>query len=327
MSSPVVSVIMSVYNGEQYLKIALESILKQTYPYFEFIIINDCSTDESKTIIQSYGDDRIIYVENEQNIGLAASLNKGIHLAKGEFIARMDDDDIAYPERLQKQVNYLNNHPKIGLLGTYARLVGNTTGLRKHAEDSDELKVKTFFSCQFCHPTVMIRKCVLDENNLYYNEFFFTAQDYELWSRMLKYTDFGTIPEVLLDYRTHEKQISHSKRDKQIKATQDIYKSMQSSLGFKEYDLDINIYEKLARLNFKQKEKDLSNIANFLQSVIQANNSKKVFPEKKFASFMSEYFYNILNTSTKKSLNRINLYTSFKKYYSPKFGLLKQIIK
>jgi glycosyltransferase involved in cell wall biosynthesis len=120
---PRISVVMSVYNGEKYLRQAIESILQQTYTDFEFIIIDDGSTDSSREIIQSYDDKRIRLVINEQNIGLTKSLNKGIRLAKGEFIARMDADDISLPQRFEKQVAYLDSHPEVGVLGTYANII------------------------------------------------------------------------------------------------------------------------------------------------------------------------------------------------------------
>lgn len=323
-----VSVIMSVYNGEQYLKIALESILKQTYPYFEFIIINDCSTDESKTIIQSYVDERIVYLENEQNLGLAASLNKGIAIAKGKYMARMDDDDVSFPERLQHQVAFLEENRQIGLLGTYVEIVGNQTGLRKHSEYSDELKVRTFFSCQFCHPTVMIRKEVLDQNNLRYNESFSTAQDYELWSRMLEYTGFATLPQVLLKYRTHDKQISVAKRQLQIEATSQIYKQLLSKLGLELTNNMQLLHRKVAGFQFSQTKQDVPRIGGYFQQLIEANNKFEAFPKLYFASFLSEYFYNIVNKSEVSKFKRLKHYTSFfQSYFYPSFGKIKQLLK
>jgi glycosyltransferase involved in cell wall biosynthesis len=115
--SPKVTVLMSVYNGEEHLREAIDSILNQTYKNFEFLIIDDGSTDGSVNIIRSYLDPRIRLIKNKKNIGITRSLNKGLKLARGEYIARMDDDDIAFPERLEKQVRFLNEHVNVGLVG------------------------------------------------------------------------------------------------------------------------------------------------------------------------------------------------------------------
>lgn len=323
-----VSIIMSVYNGEQYLPAAIDSVLIQSFTDFEFIIINDCSTDQSKVIIQSYADERIVYLENEQNLGLAASLNKGIAISKGKYIARMDDDDIAHAERFERQVAFLEENRKIGLLGTYAEIVGNQTGLRKHSEYSDELKVRTFFSCQFCHPTVMIRKEVLDQNSLRYNESFSTAQDYELWSRMLKCTDFATLPEVLLKYRTHDKQVSVSKRQLQIEATSDIYKQMVSNVNLQFNEEMKMLHRKVAGFQFLQMKQDVPKIGDYFQQLIEANNKFDVFPKLYFARFLSEYYYNIVNKTETHKLLRLKLYSPFfQSYFYPSFGKIKQLLK
>lgn len=328
MSHPTVSIIMSVYNGEQYLSIAIDSILNQTFTDFEFVIINDYSTDQSKAIIQSYADERIVYLENEKNIGLAASLNKGIAIAKGKYIARMDDDDVAFPERLQRQVAFLEENREIGLLGTYAEIGGKQTGLRKHSEYSDELKVRTFFSCQFCHPTVMIRKEVLDQNNLRYNEAFSTAQDYDLWSRMLKCTDFATLPDVLLKYRTHDKQVSVSKRQLQIEATTDIYEQMVSSLNLQFTEEMKMLHRKVAVFQFLQAKQDVPKIGDYFQQLIEANNKLDVFPKLYFARFLSEYYYNIVNKTETHKLLRLKLYSPFfQSYFYPYLGKIKQLLK
>ena len=120
-----ISVIMSNYNTpEEYLREAIESILNQTYKNFEFIIIDDCSTDNSLEIIKSYNDERIVLIENEENIGLTKSINKGLAVAKGEYIARMDADDVSLPQRFEKQINYMNDHTELIVCGSSMELIG-----------------------------------------------------------------------------------------------------------------------------------------------------------------------------------------------------------
>lgn len=325
---PTISVIMSVYNGESYLKDSIDSILNQTFNDFQFIIVNDNSNDSSKEIILSYADERIIYLENKQNIGLASSLNKAIKKAKGIFIARMDDDDIAYADRFRLQVDFLESNPKIGIVGTYANLIGDRTGIRKHDKESDLLKLKSFFSCQFCHPTVMLRKAVLVDNNLNYNEAFTTAQDYELWSRLIRFTDFATIPQILLDYRFHDKQLSSLKRTQQIKNTEIIYANIFEMLRIEVSAQQVEIHKKLATLSFPIIEFSLSEIGKYIKVLIDANTSNSLVDPIIFNKFMSEYFYNIAKTAKINSIQKILLYRNlrFDTYFKPKFVYLKLLL-
>ncbi|MFN5442865.1 MAG: glycosyltransferase family 2 protein, partial [Crocinitomicaceae bacterium] len=163
ITPPDVSVVMPVYNGEQYLKEAIESILSQTYVNFEFIIINDGSEDNSEEIILSYNDPRIVYIKNLENLKLIKTLNIGFSKAKGKYIARMDADDISLPRRLEKQVDYLERNPDIGVLGTGVFLKGEKeiSKLLYHTDDKS-LRFALAFYCPFIHPSVVLRKAVLD---------------------------------------------------------------------------------------------------------------------------------------------------------------------
>ena len=153
---PLVTVLMAVYNGEKYLREAIESILDQTYTNFEFLIINDGSSDRTEEIILSYNDKRIRYIKNEQNLKLIASLNKGLDLAKGEFIARMDADDISLPERLEKQINFLEKHPEIGLLGSWVRTLGLTNNRNIiFKQGHNTIRIQLLFNNFFHHPSVV----------------------------------------------------------------------------------------------------------------------------------------------------------------------------
>tara|TARA_Y100000589_G_scaffold329130_1_gene374896 strand:+ start:5099 stop:6085 length:987 start_codon:yes stop_codon:yes gene_type:complete len=320
---PTVSVIMSVHNGQKYLRKSIQSILDQTFRDFEFFIIDDKSTDLSSEIIQSFEDERIVSITNEENLRLAASLNKGLNLATGKYVARMDDDDIALPERLEKQVDFLEMYPDIGLLGTYAEIFGSKKGVRQHSSANNELKVRTFFSCQFCHPSVMLRRSVLVQNNLSYNTSFKTAQDFELWSRLLQYTDFGTLPEILLRYRSHENQISNSCRFNQVENTKKIYLGMLNRLNVCDSFIDLHI--SLADFDFKREEKKIVKIAAYFSLLIKQNEKNKVFPEKSFSNFLSEYFYNIVKTSVSGRLKRVLSFNSsgLKGYLPIKFPSLR----
>ncbi|RXK00110.1 glycosyl transferase family 2 [Arcobacter sp. CECT 8986] len=219
MNNPIiVSVIMSVYNDEKYVSIAIDSILKQSFENFEFIIINDGSIDRTLEILKKYkGKDSRIVLINQENKGLTKSLNIGIEKAKGKYIARMDSDDISYPERLQKQIEFLENNEEYGLLGTNVEKIDknenhiefNTT---KYTNEEIQ-KILCIRNC-FAHGSVMINKELVSKD-LYYDEEFRYAQDYRLWTKIAKKFKVANLDESLYKLRLHENSISKEKIEEQ----------------------------------------------------------------------------------------------------------------
>jgi len=211
---PKLSVILTVYNGEYFISKAIESILTQTFRDFELIVINDGSTDMTSEIIQSYSDPRIIYIQNEKNCGIAKSLNKGLSVARGRYIAIMDADDISMPERFSKQFEFLENHPEIGVCGTWINLIdkkGNLIGKKRYPVSSNVISCFLLFYCCIANPTTMYRKKIItDIGN--YNTDFIAAMDYDLWTRIIGHYDFSNIPEFLLNYRIHGGNISSNRQ-------------------------------------------------------------------------------------------------------------------
>lgn len=207
---PKISVVMPVYNSENYLKDAIDSILSQTYTDFEFIIIDDCSSDSSVKIIEEYNDNRIVFLKNEENMGVAKTLNKGLSVCCGKYVARMDSDDISLPERFEKQLRYLEENENTAVV---------SCGVQTFCEDkiisesgwsnSEPAKIKKdlFFSCAIAHPTVMMRLSAIKEVGGYdpdYNG----VEDYELWCRVSDKYDIASLKDVLFKYRMHEGQVS-----------------------------------------------------------------------------------------------------------------------
>jgi glycosyltransferase involved in cell wall biosynthesis len=198
---------MPVYNGEKYLREAIESILNQSFTDYEFLIMNDGSQDQSVDIINSYHDPRIRLVLNEPTLGLVHMLNRGIENSRSCYIARMDCDDISMPQRLTKQVAFMNQHPEVGICGTWIEyFMGKQYLLQLPVSDS-EIKQALPSYCPMAHPTVMFRTAVVKNNGLYYSHDFPYVEDYELWFRAAQITCFANIPEVLLKYRIHPGQI------------------------------------------------------------------------------------------------------------------------
>ncbi len=210
--NPKVSVLMTVYNGEEFIKEAVDSILNQTFKDFEFLIIDNKSTDATVDIIKQYKDEHINLVVNEENIGQANALNKGLKLAKGEYIARLDADDISCPERLSKQVEFMEKNLDIGICGSWIETIGYDSGhIRKLPISPEEISVFLLFNNVIAHPSVMIRNNILRKNNLIYRSEFSPAEDYDLWERMSHITKIANIPQVLLKYRLPSKKVRESR--------------------------------------------------------------------------------------------------------------------
>ena len=212
-TTPRVSVLMSVYNGAAFLRQAVQSILAQTFTDFEFVVIDDGSTDESLAILQSYGDARLRIVRNERNLGLTASLNRGLQEARGEFVARQDADDVSHPIRLEKQVAFLDQHPPIVIVGTQARYINaaghaSVSPLWSKATTAEALRLQSLFDNPFFHTSVMFRRSVIHDQLGGYDPGFRTSQDFELWSRVLQQFDGANLSEALVDQRYHAHSIS-----------------------------------------------------------------------------------------------------------------------
>jgi glycosyltransferase involved in cell wall biosynthesis len=207
---PKISVVMSVYNADKYLKDSIESILSQTFTDFEFIIINDGSTDKSFEILKYYENkDSRIKIISRENKGLIYSLNEGIKLAKGEYIARMDADDISYPDRFKIQLDYIKENNLI-LCGTWANIInefGEKTGEMTYPPKSEKIKIFGLLHNPFIHSSLIFKKDIFDKVGGY-NPAFKHIEDYELWTRIMFKYKTDNIEENLLQYRVHENQIT-----------------------------------------------------------------------------------------------------------------------
>ncbi|MBD2526706.1 glycosyltransferase [Nostoc sp. FACHB-133] len=208
---PKVTVLMPVYNGEIYLREAIDSILSQTFQDFEFLIINDGSTDSTREIVCSYEDPRIRLIDNDYNLGLTQSLNKGLKLAEGEFIARQDADDISEPERLVKQVDFLETHPEVALVGTWYKQIDTQGNLICECQlpyDCTQIRWGLLFYSPFIHSAVMLQKSAVLEQIGFYNEVAIHAEDYELWCRIALRLKIANLSDYLIKWRVHPSSVT-----------------------------------------------------------------------------------------------------------------------
>jgi glycosyltransferase involved in cell wall biosynthesis len=237
---------MPVFNTSRYVSVAIESMLKQTYENFEFIIIDDCSEDESVAIIEDYQDPRIKLIKNEENLGISNTRNKGLRAAQGKYIAVFDSDDIAPANRLEKQVSFLEENPEFGLIGGAVQPIGEDGQHIGSAWDypapPEEVPVRLLFGNYFAQPAVMIRARVLADTEPY-NPAFVTAGDYDLWVRLSRVTRVWNLPEVMLYYRMHGSGITRkTKRDISLGSIKKIIGSHLHYLEIEHTEEDLSIY-------------------------------------------------------------------------------------
>ena len=239
---PTVSVVMKVYNGERFLREAVDSVLAQTYPDFELVIIDDGSTDHSEEIIRSYQDDRIHFLQNEKNMGLCATQNKVIAAARGKYIAVMDCDDISYPNRLMEQVAYLDEHPETMMCGTFRKDIvdGEEQFFHEPVQlDNETLQFSLVFgNFFFTHSSIMFRAKEYRDNKLSYGPATI-AEDYQIILEMAKRYPIAMIPKCLVGYRIDMQSISHVKEKEITEAACRVKTDYLESLPLEDWVKDV----------------------------------------------------------------------------------------
>ncbi len=295
---PLVTVLMPVYNGERYLREAIDSILKQTYTAFEFLIINDGSTDNSVAIIKSYDDPRITLIHNEGNLKLIATLNKGLDLARGKYIARMDCDDISLPERLERQVEFMERNAHIGVCGTWVKVL--VSGFRltaRYPTEPKAIKTQMLFRTAIAHPTVMMRTSLMRQYGLKYDATYLHAEDLELWNRCTLFFLLGNVPRVLLKYRIHSGGISRKSRNTQAETVQMVYRESFRRLGI-EYEEDSGrIHSVLSVPKYPQNHTFMKEAEKWLIRLYEANNSTGCYDKEILSKTIGERWLSACSVS------------------------------
>lgn len=294
MKKPKITVLMPVYNAQQYLNEAIDSILNQTFTDFEFLIINDGSTDGSKKIILSYKDPRIRYLENKKNLGVTKTLNRGLRLAKGEYIARMDADDISLPNRFKKQVEFIEKNLQVAVCGTWARLIGNKShnnDIWKSPSDFQSIKSLALFYSPIYHPTVLIRNNMLKRYNLSYNPSFTHAEDYELWVRIMKKAKVANLKEVLLFHRIHPGEVGNIYKQTQVESANRVRLYQLNKLGIFPKPEELAVHQAISYWQFKPDKEFVHAARLWLKKLFIANLKKNYYHQLIFFKVLAEKWF------------------------------------
>lgn len=272
--SPLVSVILPVFNCEQYIEKAILSILTQTYAKFELIIINDGSTDDTLNVIKRFNDNRIVIVENSINLGLAASLNKGFEKARGQYIARMDGDDVSFQTRIAKQLSYMIKHD-VDICGTFVHTFGEQKEqIWTYPVNHHEIKAALFLNSPFAHPTVMF-KTGNHKLSFRYDVSYKRSQDYELWHRLKKNYKFGNVPKILLAHR-----LTGKKKSMKSEILRLLLKELNPSATQEDHNIHIMFSDFVLPYNTVQ----LAQCRNWAEKIIRLNYNKQIYNQFELSS-------------------------------------------
>lgn len=286
--NPEISVCMPVFNGERYLRKAVESILGQTFVDFELLLIDDGSTDNSRSIMNSFTDPRIRILSNSRNFGLTATRNRGLQDSSGEYIALLDCDDIACPTRLAEQLSFLKNNPEFGMIGSWIEVIdseGVVTGdIWKYDARPEFVSMHLLFHNYFAQSAVMLRRSSLPEE-LYRD--FQPAEDFDLWVRIVTRALVWNLPRVLLQYRLHGSNITGRMSSLMEKSTLAIVAWQLEHLGITPTDRELDLHIELGKGFPVCSRETCAEAEEWCMKLLAANAETRRYPRDLFASFLA----------------------------------------
>jgi glycosyltransferase involved in cell wall biosynthesis len=315
MPAPRVSVLMAVYDGETYLDEAIQSVLNQTFDDFEFIVINDGSTDGTAKIIERYRrGDRRIRVYEQPNRGLVVALNRGFELARGEYIARMDADDVCVPERIAAQVAFMDARQEVGVCGTWIETMGTSNGnVRRYPPDDATIRSWLLFESVLAHPSVMMRRDLFVKTGLLYNAAYVHAEDYELWVRAARHTALANLPKILLRYRLHPQQVVEKHETAKLSSARLVRLAQLEHLGIRPTEEELVLHQALSTWQFEATPDFIEASLAWLRKLQAANHAAGVYPEPAFLNVLGQRWSALCATAT-----HLGLWT-FRTFWRPPF--------
>lgn len=291
MSLPKVSIILCAYNAENFIQETIEAILNQSFKQFELIIINDGSSDATGEIINTYYDNRIIGINHEINLGLIQSIRDGIKLSRGDYISKIDADDIPAYDLIERQVRILDQSPKVGIVGVGFLNIdtnGKELFISRRSADNTSIQWNIMFGSPITHSGVMIRKEILIQNTLDYQEEFLHAEDYDLWSRLLDFCEGRNIKQPLIKRRIHKESISN--RHKNI-----------------QFENHLKISKRTIEKRYPYSNLSLADVKNLI-IIEQEKNLEKINSDRNFGKLIEFYLSMLKNYKFKCDDKRIYNY-------------------
>ncbi|HOW50664.1 MAG TPA: glycosyltransferase [bacterium] len=280
MKRPLVSAIIAVYNGERYIRDAVESILADELRDIEVVVVDDGSTDATREVLSHIADDRIVVLENGVNRGVAASFNRAMENATGGYIAFLGADDINLPHRLRTQFEFMEKNRDIGLLGSWMKTFGSRRRVMRYPERDADIKMANLFTCSIGHPSVVIRTEPFRRHGLLFDETLNAGVDYELWSRAeAAGIVFHNLPEVLVRYRTHAGQVTSRRREEQLNNDRMVKRYLLGRLGIAPTEEELALHcDMMFRKTAITDTADLPRYEAWAHKLLEANRRTRIYP-------------------------------------------------
>ncbi len=273
-----VSILLAVYNGETYLKEAIDSLLAQSFKDFELIVVDDGSTDGTATILAAYTDTRLRVLTAEKNAGLIASLNWGVSVARGKYLARLDADDVAMPDRLENQVRYLDQHPEVALLGTGALLIdsaGKALYPTYYQQSIAAIPTHLLFRNVFIHSSIMVKTEVL--RRFPFDPTYYLAEDYIVWVQIAEMYQVVALQDAWVQHRIHENNITTVKQVQHLQTVHKIYAYQLQKLDIEAKEEELVLHKKIGNYQFDNNLAFVEQTAHWLWRLVEQNRKHKIY--------------------------------------------------
>lgn len=298
-----VTIIMPVYNAGKFVHSAIDSICRQSFAGFDLLVLDDGSTDDTASVVQSFTDPRIHYIKNDCNMGVAKTLNRGLDLAQSEFVVRMDADDICYPQRLARQVDFMEKNPAVGLSGSWVRYFGNQPPIVDRSPVGPEI-VRAFllFDNPLYHPSVILRKSCFDHYGLRYDPLYSRSEDYELWLRAAECFPIDNIPEPLIKFRCHGGSVTTTAAETMQNQTCQLLGGGLAKLGVAASDEELFFHFHIAKGHRTDSLHTLQKAQQWLVKLIAANETAKFYDQQAFAEVVGRIWFRLCSRSAQLGL-------------------------
>lgn len=300
MVKPKLSVVMAVHNGLPYMEEAVDSILRQTFVDYEFIVVDDASTDGSAEALAACRDGRLRLITNERNLGLTKSLNRALELSQGEYLARMDHDDLSLPLRLSAQVEFLDANSEIDVLGTWAQTLGaQPEQIWRYPLNDDEIRCELLFHSVLVHSSVVWRRSTFERHNLRYDPDIARAQDYDLWARAAPYVRFANLGRVLHRYRIHSQQVGAQHSAEQQSVADEVRRRQLVALGLEPSQRELDLHNDISTWRFPPRSERLREVEAWLLRLWSANQTSLLYAPNALDKVLERIWWAACSASVK----------------------------
>ena len=316
---PKVSVVLPVYNVAAHIQGTIESLLRQTFQDFELLVLDDCSTDDTVAQVEKIADPRLRLIRNPQNLGRAGTDNAALPYVQGEYLAKMDGDDICHPERLAKQVAYLDAHPEVNIVGSFMQNFGASTYLNRYPAEPADTRVLTLFTLPTGNPSAMMRTSLFREQDLRYDASLRQTEDYDFCARYIRQLHIATLQETLIEYRVPHQVRKKAILSERANVSDVVREQLLRSWGLDFTPRELHVYNTIAMLERPGGDITLDEVATWLQKLLHHNEQQPLFEPAALRRGLGERWFEVCFTYQQPRLRGLAQYyrSPLARYWQP----------